>query len=248
MKRKRFFVLVVAVIALDLFILGVWWFGKQREPSYLDKPQSYWLEEFNRAESTGAATDAFRSMGPATLPYILRCLQHTQELSSAACLALKALGSSAAPAIPELKEVLERNGERGEWALLCIGGAASNALVESCSFTNETVRVRAALTLARVAGGRPRDAVGVSYGPSRHTGKPIVSLAQSINGDDIANLISQLAHPEASVRRASAEALKRYSRQAGSARRALSALLAAPEPEIAEAARDALDAIESRKQ
>jgi len=248
MKGKRLLVLVAAVVAIDALILGVWWFAKQRQPSYLHKPQSYWLEEFNRAERTGAATDAFRSMGSGTLPYIMRCLEHTQDLASAACLALKALGSNAAPAIPELQEVLERNDWRGEWALLCIGSAASNALVESCSFTNEPVRVRAALTLARVAGPRPRDAVGVSYGPSRQTGKPIVSLAHSINGDDIANLTSQLAHPDASVRRASAEALKRYSRQAGPARRALSALLAAPEPEIAEAARNALDAIESLKQ
>ena len=248
MKRKRILVLVVAALALDLLFLAAWWFGKQREPSYLDKPQSYWLEEFHRADRTEAASDAFRSMGPATLSYVIHCFQHTQDLASAACLALKALGSNAAPAIPELQEVLERNDWRGEMALLCIGSAASNALAESCSFTNEAVRVRAALTLARVAGRRPRDAVGFSYTASRHTGKPIVVLGHAITGDDISNLTGQLTHPDASVRRASAEALKRYSRQAGSARRALSALLAAPEPEIAEAARDALDAIESRKQ
>jgi HEAT repeat protein len=249
MKRKRLLlVLVAVVVALNVIILGVWWFGKEREPSYLDKPQSYWLEEFHRADRTGAASDAFRSMGPATLPYVMRCFEHTQDLASAACLALKALGSNAAPAIPQLKETLEKNDWRGEMALLCIGSAASNALVESCSFTNEAVRVRAALTLARVAGRRPRDAVGFAYMTSPQTGKPIVALAHHIDGDDIANLTSQLAHREAAVRQASAEALKKCGSQARAARRALTALLTDPEPEIAQAAREALDAIESRKQ
>jgi len=248
MKRKLILTSVLVLLALDVSVLCLWWFTRQREPSWLGKPQSYWLEEYNRVgamEKTGPVSDAFRSMGAYTVPYIMRCLQHTQDMAGPACLALKALGSNAAPAIPELMNLVETDDFRGEMGLLCLGSTSAEALVELCGATNEAVRVRAALTLARVSGNNPRDTISWGWTTSKTSGKPKVSLGTVLLSENIHNLTDQLEHPNASVRRASAETLKKYSKQARWAQKALWGLLSDPEPEVAEAARQALEMIDS---
>jgi HEAT repeat protein len=222
-----------------------------REPSYLGKSVGYWLERFNWPETlteTNHPEEAFRKMGEETLPHIMRNLLHTQEMAGAACLALRALGEKTSElALPTVKPLFEEGDWRGEMALLCIGKKAEYVLEECCASSNSQVRVSAALTLSRLVGKQPRDAIAIGYRKTA-THDSIVVLGHFIATEDIWNLGRQLKHPNALVRRATADALVRYSAKARLVRRNLLEALKDTDLEVVAAAQAALSAQESDKE
>lgn len=274
MGKRNWIVLSVLVAAAVL----VGWMFLPREPSYQGKSLRYWLEEYNRAgalDKTAPAAEAIRAMGTNALPDLMRYIRHKDSplqvglaalcrkhlfripllepssfhLHSPAILALKELGPQAAPAIPELLQLFEAGDFRGQMGLLCLGPTAAPAFERACQNTNAAVREQAALMLAKAS---QKDRQGWSWGwnPSLMTGQRALDLGWMVAPEDLWAVKRQLAHPNAAVRRASAEMLRRYTSAPyqsaiKSARAALLDLLNDPEPTVREGAKETLRVIDA---
>src|SRR5580765_1000587 len=76
LKRRmllRLLLLGVAV-AVGLFVAGAF---REREPEYGGRRLSQWMEVLvrNPPETRDQVKEAFRQIGPATIPYLLKCLR-----------------------------------------------------------------------------------------------------------------------------------------------------------------------------
>ncbi len=170
-KQALLVPLAMAIVA------GLWWFWHPK-PRFHGKDLDGWLEEFNRAgrlDKTGDASEAIRAMGTNALPYLIGYVRHQEShaklnvyrfawrhhfvwlpaprvdpLLGPSFLALKALGPSAAPAIPEFVRMFENpaTSARGGLALYMIGPASVPAFRRVCGHSNRTVRLEAAIYLA----------------------------------------------------------------------------------------------------
>ena len=203
---------------------------------------SVWLEDYNRAgavDKTGPVDEAIRAMGTNTLPHLLAHLKRKDSplkrrlfllaekhhlaffppprrtpFLSPALLALKALGPTAKPLIPELLELFQNASTQreGGLALFSIGPEAIPAFERACEHTNLTVRVEAASFLgllpASTNGDQKYDCIWYKF---RDRFKAQAYVARPAESYFMVNL-SSLArnHPNAGVRCASVEALAGY--------------------------------------
>jgi hypothetical protein len=168
----------LAMLLIGLLAVAVLVLLPKHEPSFQGKSLDQWLEEYNRAgsiENTRAASEAIRAMGTNVLPFLLANLRHRDSpaklkvflfaerhhfgwlpaprldaLVGPSLLALKALGKTAAPAVPALLKIFEApaTSRQGGLGLYSVGPAAIPAFRRACHDTNQTIRINAALYLA----------------------------------------------------------------------------------------------------
>ena len=131
MKKQISIALVVGCV-VGLGVIS-WLGSKSSEPRYRGRSLDRWLDEYNRAGSldqTKPAAEAIRSMGTNSLPFLLGHIEHTDSpfkrkvaalleqqtlvnfpffgldrYQAPSILSLQALGSDAAPLLPELLSV-----------------------------------------------------------------------------------------------------------------------------------------------
>ena len=228
-------VLALAVTGLIVREVAKPW---EREPAYQGKRLTQWLEDYNRAGAlakTEPISRAIQAMGTNSLPFLVAYLKETNSAVKQALiklaanlrpltppalvpherrvpslLALQALGSLAAPLCPDLKTLAEDPGYAwGTLPLLAIGSNSLPALQTLCQSTNAWVRRDAVLTMARVQIA-PVTAISWSWVTSPLNGKPLLMLSYSVSDTDVREMGKLLAHPDASVRHASAEALSAF--------------------------------------
>ena len=228
------FVGVLAIVALLLL--------PSREPSYQGKNLDQWLAELHYAgniEDIRRASAAIRAMGTNVLPYLVGYLRHQDSPAKLkmflfaerrhfawfprprldpflgpSYLALKALGKSAAPAIPDLLKMFEEpaTSPRGGLGLYSIGPASVPAFRHACESANEAIRIEAASYLALLTS---RDNSGQKDDPTWDALfilnlKPKARI-EAPSPERMAKLLffsQQDAH--AAVRRASVEALGHF--------------------------------------
>jgi hypothetical protein len=275
MKKQR----RVTVGLLFIGVTGwlVWMGFLVREPSYQGKLLTAWLEEYNRAEAmdkTRPVSEAIRAMGDRTLPFLLRYLKKKDSslklklflltekqriirfppprldpYLSPALLALKALGPTARPVIPELLRMFENRAtaREGGLALFSIGPESITAFQAACASTNSIVRTEAASFLALLPLGysadQPYYCIWYRF---RANSKPQAYVARPPDSYFNVNLASLArSHPQADVRRACVEALAtyygtRYGDHPEVVVLALRKALSDPDKRVGEAAREAL--------
>jgi hypothetical protein len=235
-KRKG---IVLAMVGLALVGWSSWEALRTREPQYQGKRLSAWLEEYNRAgelAKTGPVSDAIRAMGTNCLPFLLANLKHVQSplkeeffeivqkqhlvklpfggvdrYRPASVLALGALGSNAAPLLPELLQMAEAPATTawGTMAMLAIGPAAIPTLEKVCENTNEFIRTEAALMIAMLK-VKPEERMAWGWDKTSTHGKPVVRVGYGIPKGTLLELVSMLQSPEGAIRRASVDALGHY--------------------------------------
>jgi hypothetical protein len=220
----------------------VWRTVPVREPSYQGKSLTEWLEEYNRAralDKTGPVDEAIRVMGTNTLPYLLAHLRRKDSplkrmlflfaekhhlaflppprrtpYLAPALLALKALGQTAKPVIPELLQMFEKTNtvREGGLALFSIGPESIPAFDKACEHTNLTVRIEAASFLAMLPASYNGDqAYYCIWYKFRASSKPQAYVARPPDSYFMVNLASLAGNdPSAGVRCASIAALARY--------------------------------------
>ncbi len=266
-SRKAVFVLF-GVLALGLFS---WGWLRAREPVYQGRRLSSWLEELERSwpgKDSEQSAQAIREIGTDALPYLMAGLKArgsmlklnlagflrdqdrikfrvrmVEEQRDRALKGFFVLGAEAKPALPELSRLLdeERNlALNAMIALVNVGKDSMPVLADACGHTNPTIRVQAAVTLSQLASGR------ALYTSSRFRPDRLDSVMEFVLGcgeKDIPGLITQLSHPRAVVRRATAEALECFYGVAESAIPELTRLLKDPDGGVGKAAVNALKAI-----
>lgn len=270
---KRLVVRAALLLTLAIICLAFW----NRQPKYNGRTLDDWLLEMNSAaslEECAPSLEAIKSMGPSALPFLVRNIQRgappkwEERLSQLAessdalakiipirmmnlsptCLAFHALGTNAAPIIPEL-ERLFIDSEMHDWpglALLAIGSNAAPAFVRGCASTREEMRARSGLFLAKVIDGR-EEWWDWAWAVSTKNGRRSLSLGFTINDADLQTLARHLEHENVSVRSASAEALKQYGRYHPGAMEALERAEKDADPAVRQAAKEALYMFEIRK-
>lgn len=222
-----------------------WRAYRLEEPGYQGRSLSGWLEEYNRAgamDKTRAASEAIRAMGSRALPSLLNDLKaqdtafklkllawaregHIHWLPppraeppsvAPALLALKDLGQTASPAIPQLERMFENPGtsRRGGLGLFSIGPAAIPAFERACASTNAGVRVQAATYLASLPSSY-HDNDDHDYSCTWHKFDAWSTSQAYVAPPSSPYLILRLAwraknHPNSNVRRACVEALASY--------------------------------------
>jgi hypothetical protein len=239
-KRLKFTTsLMLGVLAIGF----AWRLLRVAEPRYHGRSLAGWLQEYNRVggmDKTAAASEAIRAMGDRTLPYLLSSLKEEDSPSklkllvlarrwhvhllpppraqppevAPALLALKALGQTASPAIPELVRMFEnpKTSRQGGLGLFSIGPASIPAFEQACGNTNAGVRIEAAwfLGLLPSSYNDDQDYYCTWYRfdkwskPQAYVTKPPCS--------DLAERLAWRTknHPSANVRRACVEALASY--------------------------------------
>ncbi len=240
MKRPARVALVIFLVAA---IAGAAWLGfSLGEPRYQGKSLTAWLEGYNQAEAmdkTRPASEAIRAMGDRALPFLLRYLkkkdsplklklfllaekQHIvgfppprlNPYLSPSLMALKALGPTARPVIPQLLKMFEDSAtsREGGLALFSIGPESILAFQEACTSTNSTVRTDAASFLALLPLGYTGDQpYYCTWYKFRVNSRPQAYVARP--PDSYFNVkLASLArnHSKADVRRACVEALATY--------------------------------------
>src|SRR6266481_845561 len=73
MKRRRFFLILLASIASITLAFFIW--RREREPAYNGVPLSTWLERYNDGNNA-EATEAIRHIGTNALPFLLRWIRY----------------------------------------------------------------------------------------------------------------------------------------------------------------------------
>jgi hypothetical protein len=216
------------------------WSGlSAREPTCQGKSLTEWLEEYNLAGAmnrTGPASDAIRAMGDRSLPFLLTYLKKKDSPTklklfsiaeklpfvrippprltpyrSPALLALRTLGPTAKPAIPELLKMFESpvTAREGALGLFSVGPESIPAFEQACENTNRSVRVEAASFLAILPASYNGDqeyyCVWYNFRPQS---RPQAYVAKPPSSTDAAGLCSLVRnHHSAIVRRAGVEAL-----------------------------------------
>ena len=246
------------------------------EPKYQGKKLSRWLDDINSAGSLSnaePALQAVREMGTNSLPFLLEIIGEREtglkkrivdlmerahlhgfgfvlrrSLKSPACLALKTLGTNAAPIVPHLGE-LALDQERTGWAvsaLFSIGQAAVPGFERACESPLVSTRAGAAIYLCKVVDGSQR---GWSWGWNRFNpgGRVVFGVGSAFAGDDDARALRQLLkHSNPAVRRASADALRVHCRSTKVVFQELRSAQMDPVESVRAAANDAIAAIEAR--
>ena len=174
------------------------------------------------SQGSEQATKAIETIGSNAVPYLVQMLetkdsrlkakfvqlmrkqsvinipfQLAVERRRSACQAFLILGSKAKAAIPNVSNMLEDKELYldAEQALFVIGKESIPELTKACANTNCTLRIQAAIVLAKLRRGAAR-----TYSPSHND-------ALTIYGDDVNALVSNLKDPLPSVRLATIEAL-----------------------------------------
>jgi HEAT repeat protein len=130
-----------------------------------------------------------------------------------ALLALKALGPAATPISPGLKELLNspKSMDTAAMAFSMIGPAVFPALEEACRTTNVTVRVEAAILIARMK-TPPGIAYGYSYHKSPINGRPVLNVGWAVvfNTEEqtLQRVAAELQNPDPAIRLANLDALR----------------------------------------
>ena len=226
-----------ALIVVTVGVLG--WVRSSREPMYQGRSLSFWLDQINEAgalENCDPALAAIRAMGTNALPFLLKNIEEgnnswfeermfgvakrfptlgallpaSTRNQSPTCLALKALGTNAAPIVPELGR-LSADPKMARWAALAlfsIGPAAAPGLEIGCGSSEQGVRANSANFLCKLGGGEHRTwAWGWNQGAN---GPSQFGIGTIMDEEDARALAKLLHHTNSSVRRASAEALLLY--------------------------------------
>jgi len=238
--RKRVHI-GLAVVLLMLAGVVAWQGLRQGEPVYQGKGLSQWLDEYNRAGSmdrTETISAAIRAIGTNGLPFLLAHIRHSDSpligkliallgkqrilklpfygadpYRSTSILALSALGPEAAPLCAELLPVAQ-NPHTSWWgmlSLLAIGTNSIPTLARICQSTNAPVRTEAVLMMSMIA-SMPRPGFSWGWQKAPVNGRPLFGLGWAVTGADVNGIAALLEHPDAAVRRASAEALGLYTR------------------------------------
>ncbi|HSU56534.1 MAG TPA: HEAT repeat domain-containing protein [Candidatus Dormibacteraeota bacterium] len=229
---------VLAVLVLLVAVFATWLLTRPHEPEYQRRRLSDWLDDYNRASSwdkTEPASAAIRAMGTNCLPFLLEhikrnpsrlviravALFNKQRLvklpiygvdryRSASIVALSALGPQATPLCPELLG-LTKVPSTGWWAnmsLLAIGTDSIPFLELACQNTNQD-GVDAVLMIAMMK-ATPAPHFGWGWSKAPLNGKPVLGLGYAVSSESVRQIANMLEHPSPSVRRASADALSRY--------------------------------------
>jgi hypothetical protein len=237
-KRVKIALAVLLVAAIGVI---AWQVMRLREPVYQGKRLSQWLDEYNRVgrlEQTEPISEAIRAIGTNSLPFLLAHLKHVDSpikekflalvgrqhlvklpfygadpYRSASILALHALGAQAAPLFPDLMKLTDNPNTCG-WgtmSLLAIGTNSIPTLAKLCQSTNPAVRTQAVLMLAMMKVTPPP---WFSWGWNKEplSGRPLFGLGYAVSEEDVREMVRMLEHPEAAVRRASADAIGLYAR------------------------------------
>jgi hypothetical protein len=275
--QKRVQIALAALLVM-LAGLMAWRGLPEREPIYQGKRLSQWLDEYNRAGSmdkTEPTSAAIRAIGTNCLPFLLAHIKHidsplktkllallsrqrliklpfygADRYRSTSILALSALGPLAAPLCPELLPVAQ-NSDTSWWgmmALLAIGSNSIPTLAATCQSTNARVRTEAVLMMSMIV-SMPRPGFSWGWGKAPVNGRPLFHLGYAVSGDDVRGIAALLGHSEATVRRASAEALGLYTGPpyAAEAKAAVPALMQAmkdADPDVRQAAGTTLKKID----
>jgi hypothetical protein len=251
--RNRYRLVLVIVGVAVASSLG-WEALRSAEPEYHRKKLSEWLDEYNTAgsfEKTEPASDAIRAMGTNCLPFLLANIKHRNSPLKQrflnlvgklhlvrlpfykedphrydSILALRALGSVAAPLYPELLKLAEDSKDfwLGSTALLAIGPESIPTLAKVCESSNEDVRIEAILRISMLK-STPGPRVFWGWGKDSLNGRPILGLVFAVWDQDIRAMVEMLEDRNAALRRASAEAIGHY---AGPAYKAVAQSAIAP--------------------
>jgi len=239
-KQAKIAVSFLCIVASAML---TWRMGPSPEPSYEGQSLTHWLDRYNEAERTEgiAVSDAIRAMGTNTLPYLLRHLRQkpsTLKLNlflvaeeyhlalfsppritpylGPSLLALRALGSTAKPLVPDLLRMFEDNKTMavGGLALFSIGTESIPAFEEACSSTNSTARIEAAIFLAVLPNDSHSEPDYLCTWSKFRANSPLqVYVTRPWSKYLIVDLASQARnHRDVAVRRASIEALANYNR------------------------------------
>jgi hypothetical protein len=75
-KRRRLFIIIVAVLAAVILVFTLW--PREREPEYNGITLTAWLSQYGSRNSLGIdeAPDAIRHIGTNALPYLIRWIQY----------------------------------------------------------------------------------------------------------------------------------------------------------------------------
>jgi hypothetical protein len=233
--KKRLSIVLAVVAVVIIGWLG-WKAQCSPEPSYQGRRLSEWLDEYNHAggvAKTDPASAAIRVMGTNILPLLLANIkrsdsplakkffnllqkQHWVKLPFHAAdpyrlpsiIALGALGSNAAPLFPELLIFSDdaSNCTWGTLSLLAIGPSSIPTLAKLCQSTDEAVRSRALLTIAALNSDHE---FFWSWQNASVNGRLMLALPGA-SFNVIAEMLRLLDDPDAAVRRASADAIRRY--------------------------------------
>jgi len=225
-------------VLLPLIVgFALWLLTRPREPEYQGRTLSAWLDDYNRAGTWNVepASAAIRAMGTNCLPFLLAQIKRSpsrltvkvvnlaskQQLlklpfygmnryRSASIVALRALGSQAAPLCPELLQLTKDPGASW-WAsmsLLAIGTNSIPFLEMACQNTNQAGADAILMLAFMKADAPPYFSWGSNKAPLN--GKPVLSLGYAVSPQAVSEIAKMLAHPSPAVRRASADALSRY--------------------------------------
>jgi len=230
-----------AILLILIFAIAAWFLLQPREPQYQGRSLSSWLDEYNRAGTWDVepASTAIRAMGTNCLPFLFAHIKHnpsrltvklivlaskqrflrlpfygTERYRSASIVALRALGPQASPLCPELLD-LTKNPDAFWWAnmsLLAIGTNSIPFLELACQNTNRAGS-EAVLMIAKLKTQPPPH---FSWGSTKAllNGKPVLGLGYAVSSEEVAEIANMLEHPSPAVRRASADALARYTHPA----------------------------------
>lgn len=234
---RKWFKVATVVFLLLIIVFAGWLMMQPHEPAYQGRSLSAWLDDYNRAGTWDVepASAAIRAMGTNCLPFLLARIKHnpsrltsklvkliskqrvlnlpfygTDRYRSASIVALHALGPQAVPIYPELL-ALTKNSRTSWWAnmsLLAIGTNAIPFLELACQNTNQA-RADAVLMIAMMKSMPPPY---FSWGSIKDpvNGKPVIGLGYAVGPETAREIANMLEHPSPAVRRASAEALSRY--------------------------------------
>ncbi|MEO7299996.1 MAG: HEAT repeat domain-containing protein [Verrucomicrobiota bacterium] len=204
------------------------------EPIFKGKRLSEWLNNFgydgdlrtqaeiNRNEQ---AEGAIRSMGPNVLPHLLKAIQSNDStIRHQGMSALCAVGSNAAPAIPQLTFLLQdgrpQTARFAAVVLGCIGSEATPALLKG--FTNGNPELQS-ITLDALAKNGAESSVAIPYliaaldHSATNLNERIISALGQIGSKPdkvVPLLINYLEHSYYGYRFCAAEALKGFSDKA----------------------------------
>jgi hypothetical protein len=176
----------IALVLLLLVLIGslIRTVTREREPAYRGESLSYWLQEYNRAQSSATFApidEAIQAMGTNALPHLLSDLAHRDSSFSRqlarwyarhrwfnlpfygedrfmapAMMALRALGPEANPILPGLQNLMERNDalEQTARVFFFVGPTAIPTLERVCHNSNRAVRIQAAITIVEIKESR----------------------------------------------------------------------------------------------
>lgn len=238
---RRWSGIAAAVLLVAVLGVVVWQILGPKEPVYHGKPLSQWLNEYNRAgalDKTESISEAIRAMGTNTLPFLLAHIRHSDSPTrrrflnlvgklrflklpfygadpyrSTSILALHALGSQTAPLLPELLKFSEdpRTSYWGTISLLAIGTNSIPTLETACQSPNAQVRAHAALMIAMMK-TMPPPWFSWGWNKAQPNGQPMFTISYAVGWEVIRGMVKMLESPDASIRHASADAIRRYTR------------------------------------